>query len=94
MFNFGEEKNYLAGVHVDEVGSFLPQSESVKSIFGIYQVILSTLLNPENVTSEVVSTLIQTQTHKDSLPNILLAFIIISPVLALVLSCIDASASS
>ena len=79
-------------MHVDEVGSLLPHRETVESIFGIYQVILSTLLNPENVTSEVVSTLIQT--HKDSLPNILLAFIIISPVLALVLSCVDAPASS
>ena len=61
MFNFGDEKNYLAGVHVDEVGSFLPQRESVKSIFGIYQVILSTLLDPENISSEVVSVVTKTK---------------------------------
>ena len=56
MFDFWDEKNYLAGVHVNEVGSFFPQREPIKSIFGIYQVVLSTLLYPENISSKVVST--------------------------------------
>ena len=51
----GYEKNYLAGVHVDEVGSFLSHCESVESIFGINEVIFPALLDPENICVHIIA---------------------------------------
>ena len=97
-YNLTEEEQciYLAGMHIDEVGGLLSHCESVKSILWINQVILSTLLDPEKDfqwCNSLVNTR-KTKTKTVCVPDVLLAFIVISPVLAFVLSCVDATATS
>ena len=43
--NTGKSR-YLAGVHVDQVGSLLSCCESIEPIFGVDQVVLPALLDP------------------------------------------------
>ena len=106
-------------MHVDKVRCLLPQSESVKSIFGVNKVIFSALLDPEiflmnlALMREFVSTLCSVDFHcltktkkidkdeenyndtnKDNPPDVLLAFIVISPVFSFVLSCVYTATSS